>query len=423
MGSLKDRLTIAIDIGTTQTAVAVRYVPKDGPIFSTIVDAWPGQEDDVQLARVPTALLYSVDGNLIACGAKVQQELQRILQIDGTARHIVPQHFKMQLHSKESSVKLDENKSIPITRLYADYLRFLLNHTRSHLTGYCGFDPWVLTRNDATIVFSHPNKWNSEQQLILRQAAIAAGLVSPRDVTSRLHFVEEAEAAASFALMTEPEVKNLLRVGTKFIVCDAGGSTIDISSYVVKSPKSRKQTFFEVEELAPSFSLDAGGVYVDMEFSSYFSDILTPVLGGDPEELQTTIDDALADFEGQSKRRFAGPADIMQVKCGPLRQQISGIGIHQGVLEVPSEFATGFFQRSIETTANNLLSLKRTHQVSVIIFTGGFADNLYFQRVIKARSKAVAVGALSLASGLEQSIRIKRAQRSWTTWLMDIFRR
>ena len=114
----------------------------------------------------------------------------------------------------QSIYVIDPRVSIPLTRLYADYLKYLLDHTRLHLKQYLGFDPWLTARDDATIVLSHPNKWRAAQQLILRQAAIAAGLVTPRDVTSRLHFVEEAEAAASFALLEHPGMKDSLKVCT-----------------------------------------------------------------------------------------------------------------------------------------------------------------------------------------------------------------
>ncbi|KAF8317132.1 hypothetical protein DL93DRAFT_2154417 [Clavulina sp. PMI_390] len=441
MASLKDKLTIAIDIGTAQSAVAVAYVAKDGTPWSTLVDSWPGQEHDLQLARVPTALLYSMDDELLACGAEVQRVLQSDLHIGGPARYKKPQYFKMQLHPERPAV-VDPRLSIPLARMYGDYLRYLLQHTRAHLRRYLGFDPWAVVRDEAIIVLSHPNKWRSDQQLILRQAAIAAGLVVPRDVTSRLHFVEEAEAAASFALLDYPNLNGILKIGAKFVVCDAGGSTVDISSYVVKSQKnqkSRANSSIEIDELAAPFSLDAGGIYVDMGFSLHFTEALAPHLAENPQELQTTIDDAMADFESFAKRRFNSPSDTMQVKCGPRRLNIPEAGVRKGVLEIPGPVAAGFFQPTVETTANGLLGVKNTQEVSIIILTGGFAESSYFKREIRERleaslgcqiilanhatSKAVVVGALYLVHGMGQSIKIKRKPRSLKSWLWERFAR
>ncbi|KAF8317130.1 hypothetical protein DL93DRAFT_2077301 [Clavulina sp. PMI_390] len=249
--------------------------------------------------------------------------------------------------------------------MYADYLRYLLAHTRSHLKRYLGFDPWVYARHTATIVFSHPNKWRSDQQRILRQAAITAGLVIPRDITTRLHFVEEGEAAASFALLDDPELEKLLEVGTKFAVCDAGGSTVDISTYIVRSQKSEESSSMDIAELAPPVSLDAGGIYADMGFSLYLSDFLAPHLAGDPHEYQRMIDDAMGDFERQAKRRFSTPDNAMHVKCGVRAQDIHEIGLRKGTLEIPGPIAADFFQHSVEATGTGLLEAKETENISV----------------------------------------------------------
>jgi len=60
-----------------------------------------------------------------------------------------------------------------------------------------GQDVWSDLRHRAEIVFSHPNRWGAEQQKFLKEAAVQAGIVTQEGT---LHFVEEAEAAASFAL-------------------------------------------------------------------------------------------------------------------------------------------------------------------------------------------------------------------------------
>ncbi|KAF8317145.1 hypothetical protein DL93DRAFT_2165803 [Clavulina sp. PMI_390] len=449
MGSLKDKLTIAIDVGTSQSAVAVAYVSKgdvtfsleslsdsdltrdlDGTSFSTLVDSWPGQQNNLQLARVPTALLYSEDDNLLACGAEVQQMLQATnFQLEDSPRYKRPQYFKTVLHPEQFAAV---GKSLHFVFLFIR-LQIMLQ-TRAQ---YLGFDPWITAREDATIVLSHPNKWRAAQQLILRQAAIAAGLVTPRDVTSRLHFVEEAEAAASFALLEHPGMKDTLKAGVKFVVCDAGGSTVDISSYVVKSQKSHGSRVIEMDELATPFSLDAGGIYVDLGFSLHFVEVLASYLSNNPQEHQILLDDAMNEFEGHSKRRFTTPGDTMHVRFGPRGLNIPEAGVRKGTFEIPGPTATTFFQPSLEATAAGLLGLKRSQDASVIILTGGFAESPYFKRVIRERlevnpgcriilanhpmSKAVVVGALALTHGMDQRIKIKRKPRGWKTWISELF--
>ena len=62
---------------------------------------------------------------------------------------------------------------------------------------------WLKLQYRAEIVLSHPSLWGTEQQKFLEKAAIMAGLVTREGARRYLHFVEEAEAAASFALSVD----------------------------------------------------------------------------------------------------------------------------------------------------------------------------------------------------------------------------
>jgi hypothetical protein len=72
-----------------------------------------------------------------------------------------------------------------------------------------GHDVWTDLGHQAEIVFSHPNRWGAEQQKFLEKAAMQAGIVTQEGA---LHFVEEAEAAASFAFSVD------VTLGLKFEV-------------------------------------------------------------------------------------------------------------------------------------------------------------------------------------------------------------
>jgi len=92
-------------------------------------------------------------------------------------------------------------------------------------------------------VLSHPNGWEGAQQWQMRQAAILAGLIP--DTTaghSRLSFVTEGEASLHFAIHNGLPI-GVTRNGEGVVIVDAGGGTIDISSYCKKIEDS---TFEEV---------------------------------------------------------------------------------------------------------------------------------------------------------------------------------
>ena len=90
----------------------------------------------------------------------------------------------------------------------------------------------TLGQNTSYIV-TVPNGWEIAQQQLLRQACIAAQLVTP-DRGDSIRFVTEAEASINFCAMNPAATGDWLdKPGQNLIVCDAGGGTIDISTYEV----------------------------------------------------------------------------------------------------------------------------------------------------------------------------------------------
>ena len=148
------------------------------------------------------------------------------------------EHFKMHLHPTRIvrqnelplkgeacmiiSLSLSSDKThqdlppnVTITQVYSDYMRYIINHTRQHLHDYLGRDVWTENSDQVEIILAHPNHWGSREQDVLEQAAVNAGAISKKGSAKRLHFVEEAEASASFCTSTRPAVTNKLTVSTK----------------------------------------------------------------------------------------------------------------------------------------------------------------------------------------------------------------
>jgi hypothetical protein len=210
----------------------------------------------------------------LACGAQAVSEYQKM---DEHNESYYVEHFKMHLHPKRiikqnhlplkgsvlriistSSLIDKAHQDLPpnvtITQVYSDYLRYIISHTKRHLHDYLGRDVWEEHSDQVEIILAHPNHWGKREQDILEQATVNAGAISKKGCDTRLHFVEEAEASASFCTVTKPAVASrltvsiigqfarlicplifVLKLGTEFIICDAGGSTADISAYKVIS--------------------------------------------------------------------------------------------------------------------------------------------------------------------------------------------
>jgi len=137
-----------------------------------------------------------------------------------------------------------------VVDVFADFLAYLLQCASSFIqeAHANGARLWESVKNKLYFVLSHPNGWEGAQQAEMRKAAVLAKLIpDTTDGHARLSFVTEGEASLHFA------VHNCLPIGVMedgegVVIVDAGGGTIDISSYSNNGGEAR--TKFE-EMTAP----------------------------------------------------------------------------------------------------------------------------------------------------------------------------
>ena len=150
---------------------------------------------------------------------------------------------------EQMSTELPRGKTI--IDVFADFMRYLFESTK---TLFKTSEPngelrWDSISNSIELVLSHPNGWGGPQQTQLRIAAVRAGIVPDTpDGHSRVHFVTEGEASFNFCATytqagrdlkvrhpfpTQSRFLTRLQPGEQVLIIDAGGGTIDISSYTV----------------------------------------------------------------------------------------------------------------------------------------------------------------------------------------------
>jgi hypothetical protein len=147
--------------------------------------------------------------------------------------------FKLHLRSRVGSGKKlsDDIPPLPfnktVVEIFADFLAYLLECASSFIqeTHANGADLWASVSDQIDFVLSHPNGWEGAQQAQLRKAAVLANLI-PDTIAghARLSFVTEGEASLHFAVQNGLPV-GVMEDGEGVVIVDAGGGTIDISSY------------------------------------------------------------------------------------------------------------------------------------------------------------------------------------------------
>jgi hypothetical protein len=89
---------------------------------------------------------------------------------------------------------------VPLSQVYADFLRYLLQHTQQYFEDHIldGETIWKTYKPTMDVIIAHPNGWGVREQGFLRTAAVTAGFTSAEQASSQVHFVTEAEASVHF---------------------------------------------------------------------------------------------------------------------------------------------------------------------------------------------------------------------------------
>ena len=156
-----------------------------------------------------------------------------------------------------AAMKDQMSKELPrkktIVDVYADFLRYLFDSAKELFKASepNGEIRWESISDSIELVLTHPNGWGGPQQVKMRDAAVKAGIVPDTSAgRDSIHFVTEGEASFSFCASQSRAGRNMKvcytvlswswiltrsQPGDHALIIDAGGGTIDISTYKVLS--------------------------------------------------------------------------------------------------------------------------------------------------------------------------------------------
>ncbi|KAH7094127.1 hypothetical protein BKA62DRAFT_775606 [Auriculariales sp. MPI-PUGE-AT-0066] len=357
----KEQLVIGMDVGTTMLSFS-HLRDGDEPRVNMIM-RWPGQPAAGGDCKLPTLVRYDGNGRALLFGRAAQTNE------DDLEDTYLAKWFKLWLHP--SSMRRQFNLTPPplppnvtVKDIYADFLRFLFNHTRGWLEETIGGNlrDSLWTRFESTFVLclAIPNGWDDSQQCAM----------------SRLSFVSEAEASVHFAI-AHAGIGTWLRADSAFIVTDAGGSTVDTVIYKCTSAEPT----LALEEATASECVQAGSAIVDQAAEQLFKKKLRQSKFDDPDTLEAMVND----FEQNAKREFDG--DSALVKTG-----------------------TNFTDRPRNITKGRLRLTRRLQRRTRAVFLGpmnAIADSI--DRAVRRAGRQC--DALLIVGGFAESPRLKSLLR------------
>lgn len=145
-------------------------------------------------------------------------------------------------------------------RLVTDYLTALRKHAEQVLRYY--LPKSALHSTPISFIITVPAVWCDAAQSKTRICAERAGM----GPASSICIISEPEAAAIYAL--DAMDAHGLHIGDTFVLCDAGGGTVDLISYTVSALKP----ILKLDEAAPGTGACCGSIFLNRKFAEYMKE-------------------------------------------------------------------------------------------------------------------------------------------------------
>ncbi|KAI8977709.1 hypothetical protein BD414DRAFT_580166 [Trametes punicea] len=382
-GSVR-KLVLGIDVGTTYSGVAYAILdPGEVPRIQGVT-RFPGREDAAGDTKIPSILYYNADGTLHSVGAEaalpgieLEAEDKDLVFVEWFKLHLRPKH----LDSEDEAVRrrlppLPAQKSV--ADIFADFLSYLFRCTQKYIceTHANGESLWQSVEDRIEFILSHPNGWGGLQQGKMRQAAVQAGLIPDSAAgRERVHFVTEGEASLNFCLRNGL-ADEVLHPGKSVMIVDAGGGTVDISSYSFASI-----TPVSVEETVPADCIVQGSTQVNVRAEAFLRERLKDSAFGNDEDIKCMIDH----FDKSTKPVFKDTDEASYIKFGSMRDSDLNVNIRRGQLMLTKEEMISFFKPSVEAVVQIVQKQVQAaaRPLAAVFLVGGFAASPFLYSALR----------------------------------------
>ncbi|KOS48576.1 hypothetical protein ACN38_g441 [Penicillium nordicum] len=389
--ALHNCLVIGIDFGTTFSGVSWATVAGFKEENINVITKWPGSNREQ--AKVPTQLFYEDGATVPIWGCEISNRIESL------------QWFKLLLLRDDDMWKdLRESTQLNTAKrmlreqgrtpegCIADYLRALWNHTLKMILK--AHPSHLIEALQFHVVLTVPAIWKDYARTAMKEAAEKAGILEYRSAgETTLTFAPEPEAAGLAALLDrETELSQETDPGDVFVICDAGGGTVDVITYEIEDTKP-----LQLREAVEGDGSVCGGIFIDEDFKSQCkARIGRKWYSFTPADIKTILAE---EWESGIKSRYSlqdhRPFWTLSILRGPL----SGADLNDtsrkphiknGYIYFPSsDIKTAFDTRAVP----GLLKLvdkqietaeDKGHGVTGIVLVGGLGSSPYIRERLEA---------------------------------------
>lgn len=405
----------AIDFGTTFSGYAYssRHDFQIDPMKVTM-KTWVDPTSSMIYKKTSTCILFTKEKKFSKFGFDAEAKYLDLLLDDDTTNDKAKdwyffRRFKMALYELQSGdqevlIEDETGKSLPAMVVFSESLRYLKQSVFD-----CVCKQLIdIELTDIQWVVTVPAIWSDPAKAFMRKAALEAGIDS-----KMLTIVLEPEAAATFVKHLpverrvdgqEGDVFKTFAPGSKYIVVDAGGGTVDITAHEVREDG-------HVRELIKATGGNWGSTAIDEEYLDFLKKFIgetatTYINRNTPEAFfkasrEFEMLKPIIDPETDKKVRVRIPYHIREAykNAHPdkklmfeesvliKREKRINISFDGGHVRMRTEDAKHFFAESITKITEHLKNLfEQTNgrDISTIILVGGYAGSPVLTKGIKS---------------------------------------
>ncbi|XP_052781386.1 heat shock 70 kDa protein 12A-like [Mya arenaria] len=397
-------LVAGIDFGTTYSGWSFSF-KHEFELDPTKVATKRWYGDQLVSLKAPTCVLIEPDGETFsAFGFDAETKYTSLVEADEHDEWYFFKRFKMQLYKKniERDMKIEDEtgKKLNAQIVFSSAIRFLkddvLKVIGDRIEG-------AITSEEISWVLTVPAIWDDGAKQFMREAAEMAEISS-----DKLILALEPEAAAIYCRHIpakkagEDGSLSTFETGSKFLVVDAGGGTVDIAVQEVAENGSMKNIY-------KASGGDWGGTKVDEAYVKF----LENMLGTDSIDAfkRCYMEDyiyMIRDFE--MKKRDVDPLTsdkpvVFRVSAmlPKLVKKSRGKKIHEAIkdsqfdktvsiqgdkLKVDMSIVTNFFKTQVEAIVghvSHIIDHLNVGDIAAVVLVGGFSNCPLLQQAMKTK--------------------------------------
>ncbi|KAG6261198.1 hypothetical protein E4U49_004164 [Claviceps purpurea] len=366
-----EKLIIALDFGTTYSGVAYCFANQTNAEPQAILN-WPDNQG-FSAPKIPTIIEYTKEvPSGFRWGASVDKLNGGIVAIKLLLDPSQKRPSYLPVKDAEQELKSLPKKPYEVA---ADFIGAIYEHALDSISEK--IPKAYMNMCDKEFVLSVPAVWSDAAKNATLKAAELAGI---KPVT----IVKEPEAAALYAIKS---LDFAIERNDAFVVCDAGGGTVDLISYEVVAVAPR----LKVKELVPGTGGMAGSLGLNQRFATAVEELI-----GDDQWLKLKTSKAWSfaekQFDEEVKKKFNGGLKEVYYVNFPLARlkDNENHGLASSTWAISGKVLTRIFEplitdilKMIEHQVQEVRRKRPDKGVSGIFLVGGFGSSNYLMQRVK----------------------------------------